>query len=575
MALSPAFIDQVRERTTLSTVIGRSVKLTKAGREFKACCPFHGEKTPSFTVNDDKGFYHCFGCGAHGDVFRWLADHDGTPFVEAVAELAQAAGLDLPAPDPQAHQRAARAATVREALDAAQAIFVRQLEQTGAAMEYLAARGIGPDEVSKFGLGYARGGDGSLRGSGIGRAVGREAGLLVPRPDDPAQLREQFWDRITVPIHDGKGRLIGFGGRVWPGRKAQEPKFVNSPETPLFDKGRNLFNLHRAAPLARPAAENRLVIVEGYFDVTALDRAGIGAAVAPLGTALTERQLELAWRAHHRPTLLFDGDSAGQRAALRACRTALPLLGPGRELAVALLPPGQDPDDLVRAGAVREIEAALIEARGVAAFLFDQLVAGLPPSAARAPEQVAAIWAELSELAGAVRDDETRAQYLGQWRARYDRECSALPVVATDERLHAAVLAEGAEPGGYAWPESESESAARLIALARRVVKLRAERREITAEIADTLKMAEAIGFNKKELTAVIRDIESDLANGSAVREEAEMVRVLYRRTLGVRGPLDEAMLPQAAEPRARAANAQIKRRAAQYALIEARAVEV
>lgn len=571
MALTAQFLDEVRARTVLSALIARSVKLTRTGREFKACCPFHGEKTPSFTVNDDKGFAHCFGCGWHGDAFRWLQDHDGTAFIDAVRELAEAAGLEMPAPSAEAAQRAARIETGRAALEAAQAIYRRQLDQAGAVMEYLAGRGIGPETIERFGIGFARGGDGSLRGSGIGQAVGREAGLLVPRSDDPGQLREQFWDRITVPIHDHRGRLIGFGGRVWPRRRTQEPKFVNSPEGPLFDKGRVLFNLHRAAPLARPAAENRLVVAEGYFDVAALDRAGIGAAVAPLGTALTEHQLERAWRVHNRPILLFDGDSAGQGAALRACRGAMPQLGPGRELAVAVLPGGQDPDDLVRAGQAAVIEAALIEARPLATFVFDALCGG--DGAARSPEQVAGIWAELSALAGEVRDEETRAQYLGQWRARFDRELSAVPAPPPDQALHAVQQADGDDD--YAWPESESDSARRLIQIVREKLRKRAEIAAIREEIKDIDSMAKAIGFDTKAINAVIRDIESDLAHGSIVREEAEMQRVLYRRTLGVKGPLDEAMLPQLVDGRTRPATAQVRRRAAQNALIDARAVVV
>ena len=273
MALPDSFLDEIRARVLLSGVIGGAVKLTKAGREFKACCPFHSERSPSFTVNDEKGFYHCFGCGAHGDVFRWKTDHDGLPFMDAVKELA------------------ARVETVRGALDIAQGVFAAQLDQAGAVMEYLAGRGIGPGEIAAFGIGFARGNDGSLRGRGIGEKIGLAAGLLSLRED--GAVREAFWDRITIPIHDARGRLIGFGGRVWPQRKTQLPKFVNSPDSELFDKGRVLFNLHRAAPASRPQAGNRLLVVEGYLDVISLARAGFAEAVAPMGTAVTPAQLEL------------------------------------------------------------------------------------------------------------------------------------------------------------------------------------------------------------------------------------------------------------------------------------------
>lgn len=566
MALPQSFLDQLLARTTMSALIGRSLKLTKAGREWKACCPFHGEKTPSFTVNDDKGFYHCFGCGAHGDAMRWLTDHDGLPFIEAVRELAAAAGLEVPARSADDEAREARAATVREALDLAQEIYARQLAEAGGPMEYLAGRGIGPAEIEAFGIGYARGGAGSLAGQGLTGRLLREAGLVVERED--GALRELFWDRITVPIHDARGRLCGFGARVWPGRRNQQPKFVNSPDGPMFDKGRLLFNLHRAAPLSRPQAENRLVVVEGYFDVIAMARAGFGACVAPMGTALTREQIERCWRLHHRPVMLFDGDRAGRTAALRACTTALPLLGPGREIAVAMLPEGLDPDDLLRelgeeAGR-REIEAAVAEARGCHDFLFEELAGQIDD----APEARAGAWAQLEAMAGQIGDEETRAQYLGAWRARFDRELSAATPLAVAEPLHAV---RWTADGDYAFPETESESERQLFMIVRTVLKRRAERRAITEEITDALKMAEAMGFVKKEINAVVREIESDLSHGPAVREEAEMVRVLYRRTLGILGPMTEAMLPRVADARARPASAQIKRRATINALIDGR----
>ena len=375
MALPQSFLDALRERTLLSALIGRSLKLDKAGREFKACCPFHGEKTPSFTVNDAKGFYHCFGCGAHGDSIRWLTDHDGLPFIDAVRDLAAAAGMDVPAPSPEAAERAARVETVRGALDTAQAIYRRQLAEAGAVMEYLTGpRGLTPGDIDAFGIGYARGADGSLRGSGAGRNLLQAAGLIVSRED--GSMREMFHDRVTIPIHDGRGQLVGFGGRVWPGRRGDTPKFVNSPDSPMFDKGRTLFNLHRAAAAARPQVENRLLVVEGYFDVIALARAGFAAAVAPMGTALTEAQLVRCWRLHHRPVLLFDGDLPGRKAAIRACKLALPALGPGHELAVALLPEGKDPDDLVRDGAAGALEEAVATAAPVHEFLFEAVLRG-------------------------------------------------------------------------------------------------------------------------------------------------------------------------------------------------------
>jgi DNA primase len=226
MAIPASFLDKVRDATVLSALIGRAIKIEKAGREFKACCPFHSEKSASFTINDDKGFYHCFGCGAHGDAFRWLTDHQGLPFVDAVRELAEAAGLAMPAPTPEAQARAAAIATVREALDLAQGIYARQLTEAGAVMQYLVQREIGPAEIEAFGLGYARGQDGSLRGRGISLSVGMQAGLIMRRDD--GSVREMFYDRVTVPIHDARGRLVGFGARVARAqeRYAQVPQFA-------------------------------------------------------------------------------------------------------------------------------------------------------------------------------------------------------------------------------------------------------------------------------------------------------------------------------------------------------------
>jgi DNA primase len=574
MALPESFFDEIRARVSMSSLVGRSVKLTKAGREFKACCPFHGEKTPSFTVNDEKGFGHCFGCGWHGDVFRWLTDQAGLPFMDAVRELAGAAGLEVPAPSPAAAEKAARLDTVREALDVAQGVYAAQLEQAGAVMEYLSSRGIGPAEIAAFGIGYARGLDGSLRGKGIGERLGFAAGLLARRED--GTVREQFWDRITVPIHDARGRLIGFGGRVWPGRRSDTPKFVNSPDSDLFDKGRTLFNLHRAAPASRPQAANRLLVVEGYFDVVSLWAAGIAEAVAPMGTALTEAQLERCWRLHHRPVLLFDGDGAGRKAAVRACMTALPALGPGHELAVALLPGGKDPDDLVREAGAAGVEAVLQDAVSLHTFLFDAVVSETVGAetvgCGRTPEATAAAWEQLAELAERIADGETRAQYLGTWRARYEREVSAVPQLVAAEAVHSV---RRAADGDYEFPDAEGDSAKHLIQIVRRVLKLREERREITEDIGEVMKFAEAIGFNKVQLGAVVREIESDLAKGPAAREEAEMLRVLYRRTLGIRGPMNEAMLPQMVDARPKQIGAAGKRKATTLALIEAGAMQV
>ncbi|MEO6360097.1 MAG: DNA primase, partial [Sphingomicrobium sp.] len=349
MTLSTQFLDELRARTLLSAVIAPSVKLTKAGREWKACCPFHNEKTPSFTVNDEKGFYHCFGCGAHGDAIRFLTDARGLPFMDAVKELAGKAGLDVPAPDPQSRERAERTASLTDVMASVQAWFAEQLQgiDGASARDYLKRRGIDPATVQRFGLGLAPDGRTKLKSAlaALGEDKLIETGMLI-KPEDGGASYDRFRGRLMIPIRDQRGRVIAFGGRIL---GDGEPKYLNSPETSLFDKGRTLYNIDRAGPASRTA--KRLIVVEGYMDVIALDRAGISETVAPNGTAVTEAQLERMWRLDPAPILCFDGDSAGQKAAIRAAARALPHLGPERTLRFAELPAGQDPDDLIKSAA--------------------------------------------------------------------------------------------------------------------------------------------------------------------------------------------------------------------------------
>ncbi len=372
MSLTPQWLDELRNRVSLSGVIGRSIRVQKAGREFKACCPFHNEKTPSFTINDEKGFYHCFGCGAHGDVIRWMTDHQGLPFIEAVKELAAQAGMDMPEMDRQAAQRAQAAKSLHDVMQAAQDFFVASLKapEGERARAYLASRGF-PERIAReFGFGYAPDSRTALK-----EALGQfpesmliEAGLqIVVEGKTPY---DRFRGRLMLPIADQRGRIIAFGGRILSAEKTDAPKYLNSPDTPLFDKGRTLYNLHRAAPAARSSA--RIVVVEGYMDVVALAAAGIAEAVAPLGTALTEHQIERLWRVIECPTLCFDGDAAGQRAAMKAVTRALPLLRPGHSLRIVTLPDGMDPDDVVK----KRGRDAMLDLLGTARSLVEVLWEG-------------------------------------------------------------------------------------------------------------------------------------------------------------------------------------------------------
>lgn len=370
MSLSPQWLDELRSRTILSSLIAKTVKLTGRGAERKGCCPFHQEKTPSFTVNDDKGFYHCFGCGAHGDAIRWLTDAQGMAFMDAVKELAASAGLDVPAPSPQAAQREDTVMSAAAVLDQAALWYAKQLKAAADVTEALTGRGITPASIDKFDLGFAPAKTG-VAGCGASTEALARAGLLK-EDERSGAWRDRFRSRIMIPVHDPRGRIVGFAGRIHGQVAGDPPKYINSEDSDHFSKGDLLFNLHRAAPAARAA--RRLIVVEGQLDTIAMDQAGIAETVAPMGTALTERQLERAWRIAHCPVLLFDGDSAGDKAALRAAERAMPHVGPGRSLAIAQLPDGEDPDSLIRSGGREAIEASIAAARPLADWLFDTLM---------------------------------------------------------------------------------------------------------------------------------------------------------------------------------------------------------
>ncbi|MCP1470714.1 DNA primase [Sphingobium sp. OAS761] len=424
MTLTPQWLDELRARTTLSTLIGKSVKVQKAGREYKACCPFHNEKTPSFTINDEKGFYHCFGCGAHGDAIRWMTDQRGLPFMEAVKELAASAGMEVPAADPRAAKRAEQARGLHDVMAAAQDFFVAQMAgiEGAEARAYLQKRGIGAATALAFGFGYSPDGRGRLKSAlkDYGEPMLVEAGLLIDpdgaEPDDGKTRKRETYDRfrgrLMLPIRDIRGRTIAFGGRIL---GAGEPKYLNSPDTPLFDKGRTLYNIDRASPASRQTG--RVIVVEGYMDVIALAQAGFGEAVAPLGTALTEHQIERLWKMVDVPILCFDGDAAGQKAAIRAATRALPLLHPGRSLNFAVLPAGQDPDDLIRASGAAAMEAVLDAAQPLIERLWHHELTVAPLDT---PEQKAALKQRLRAVTDAIQHPDVRMHYAHEFRERYD-----------------------------------------------------------------------------------------------------------------------------------------------------------
>jgi DNA primase len=425
MAFSPDFLDELRHRLSLADIVGRKVRLTKRGREFIGLCPFHNEKTPSFTLNEEKGFYHCFGCGAHGDVVGFAMRADGLAFPEAVERLAEQAGLPVPQSSREERGRAERQATLLGALEAAASWFEKQLIAPGGrtALDYLKRRGLDDQTIARFRLGFAPDSRGALKtalaAAGLPEELLLEAGLLI-RPEGGGASYDRFRGRVMFPIGDCRGRVIAFGGRTL---GDGEPKYLNSPETPLFHKGRVLYGLAQATRPARDSGE--LIVTEGYMDVIALSQAGFGQAVAPLGTALTEDQIAELWKLVPEPILCFDGDAAGQRAAARAAERVMPLLRPGHSLRFARLPAGEDPDSLVQRQGAAAVRTMLDQARPLIAELWDLETLGRE---ADTPERRAGLRQRLAARVAAVADREVQRLYRSELDRRldaafgYDRE---------------------------------------------------------------------------------------------------------------------------------------------------------
>lgn len=419
MRFTPQFLEELRARLPVSEVVGRRVKLKRAGREWKGLSPFQQEKTPSFTVNDQKQFYHDFSTGKHGNIFDFVMETEGVSFPEAVERLASMAGLPVPAATPDAARHEQRRKTLYDVMELSAKFFADTLaSRHGAkARGYLGDRAISPSVQVQFRIGYAPGERFALKehlGShGIPVEDMVEAGLLIAGDDIPVPY-DRFRDRVMFPITDMRGRVIAFGGRAL--EKDVPAKYLNSPETPLFHKGDNLYNL---AP-ARLAAHNGspLVVVEGYVDVIAMVGAGFAGSVAPLGTALTENQLALLWKMADEPILCFDGDKAGQKAAWRAADLALPHLKPGKSLRFALLPEGQDPDDLARSGGRSAIEEVISAARGLAEMVWSREIES---GSFATPERRAALEARINELTNGIRDEVVRRYYRQDLAERLQR----------------------------------------------------------------------------------------------------------------------------------------------------------
>ena len=418
MAYPRSFIEEIKNRVSVSDVVGQKVKLTRRGREFVGLSPFKNERTPSFTVNDEKQFYHCFSTGKHGTVFDFLMETEGLGFPEAVERLAARAGIKVPAQDPRMQEKEEKNASLIDICEMASVYFKTRLGgATGReAYEYLVKRGLDDKLIQSFGLGYAPanrvGLTRHLRDQGIADKDIIEAGLAV-QPEGRSDLIDRFRDRVMFPIKDSRDRIIAFGGRAL---EASVPaKYLNSPETPLFHKGRVLYNFAKARHSAFDT--KTLLVVEGYMDVIGLARGGFNNAVASLGTAVTEEQISLLWRLVEEPVLCLDGDEAGLRAAYRVIDRALPLLKPGYSLRFAVLPQGKDPDDLVREGGAEAFNNVLERAISLIDMLWERELAYAPYDT---PERRAAFSNRLRKAVRQIEHMDVRKFYGEEIKKRLD-----------------------------------------------------------------------------------------------------------------------------------------------------------
>lgn len=411
------FINDVRDKVSISDIIGQRVKLIrKGGGNYMGLCPFHNEKTPSFSVNESKGFYHCFGCGAHGDVFAFLMNMDKLSFTESIETLAQQAGIPIPQESPIEMRREKQRASLYEVMEKATALYEKQLflPMGKSALAYLHKRGLTDTDIKHFRLGYATSVGNSLRHQllhdGCAERDLLELGLVCASKIPTKDNFDYFRDRVMFPILDRRGHPIAFGGRVM---GDGEPKYLNSPETPLFHKGENLYALSYADEAIRKTQS--VILVEGYMDVIALHKAGILQAVAPLGTALTEVQLALLWKKAPEPVICFDGDKAGQGAAWRSIERALPILTAGKSLQFVFLPDNLDPDEFVKINGREGFMAQIKGARPMSEVIWNKLT---DEQHYNTPEKLAGLEKKINQIAEQINDTSVRRYYLSDLRKK-------------------------------------------------------------------------------------------------------------------------------------------------------------
>jgi len=413
MAVPPEFIEDLRQRVPLSDVVGKRVKLVRKGRRHTGLCPFHSEKTPSFSVVDDEGFYHCFGCGVHGDAIAFLRETDGLDFMEAVERLAEMAGLTVPRGAPQDPQKLKQRKAALDILEVTTRFFQEALQRDDGtpAARYLQQRGLSAESITSYRLGYAprAGLRSALAARGFSEADMLAAGV-IRRSERDGSMFDYFRDRVMFPIENRQGRVIAFGARAL---GDAQPKYLNSGEGPTFSKKAVLYGWVQAREALR--RDLPLVVAEGYMDVIAIHRSGVAGAVAPLGTALTEEQIALLWKLHDEPILCFDGDAAGQRAQMRALERILPVLTPGKSARLALLPAGKDPDDLLRDAGRDGFVRVLASARALIDSLWDGVAA---QHDLRQPEARAQFWQDLRGRFRLIGNNQVRSAYSDEIESR-------------------------------------------------------------------------------------------------------------------------------------------------------------
>lgn len=410
------FIDELRTRIPIADVVGAKVKLVKKGREYQGLCPFHHEKTPSFTVNETKGFYHCFGCGAHGDIVKFEMEANGLPFMEALQKLAHQAGLAMPHFSNKDKEEAESRKNLYEIMEIAAQYFERELKMPSGAeglKYFLEKRHLSQEIISKFRLGYSPNNNGlmaHLKSQGIDEKDLKELGLIAIPEDTSRRPHDFFRNRVMIPITNKQGKIIAFGGRVM---EKIEPKYLNSPDTPIFNKRRNLYNLDKAREIAYK--EKKLIICEGYMDVIALDKYGFGYAVAPLGTALTEEQIMEAWKVCAEPIICLDGDAPGVKAAMRAVDRVLPILRAGYSLKFLFLPNNQDPDEYLQAHGATSFAAMMNKTKPLIDILWQKYTENEDSST---PEKKALIERTLLAEVDKINDTTVKSYYAREIKDR-------------------------------------------------------------------------------------------------------------------------------------------------------------